>query len=174
MAHENNQGYCPRCRRHTLHIRDAREVSHVFHLILTLVTCYLWAPVWLIFFLVNRLSETGKPFRCSLCGEPARRLAQRPEAPMLVRAEVVNAEWAPAPGLPPPRLSSPESLPSIRQSQIHRGQRRHFWAGVDAGIARAVGEENTIIIAALGGAFRVLAVAVPLAGIVAIVAASLQ
>ncbi len=53
--------------------------------------------------------------------------------------------------------------------EIHRGQRRRWWGGVDAGIARAVGEENTIIIAALGGAFRILAVAVPLAGIVAIV-----
>lgn len=29
------------------------ETNHVLHLILTLVTCFLWAPVWLIVWIIN-------------------------------------------------------------------------------------------------------------------------
>lgn len=38
--------------------RSATPTNHVLHLVLTLVTCGLWAPVWAVMAIVNSFSET--------------------------------------------------------------------------------------------------------------------
>jgi hypothetical protein len=39
--------------------------SHVLHLILSLVTCGLWVPLWILAAFANAFV----PFRCQFCGE---------------------------------------------------------------------------------------------------------
>lgn len=36
------------------------ETNHILHLILTLITCGLWAPAWLGVYLVNANTNSGK------------------------------------------------------------------------------------------------------------------
>lgn len=52
---------CEHCQQWTQHYRDAP--NHVMHILLTLLTCGIWAPVWLI-------AAMGgvRHWRCCRCG----------------------------------------------------------------------------------------------------------
>ena len=59
-GYKQSQHFCSTCQRPTLHAID--KTIHGFRCLLTLVTCGLFLPLWL---LVNR-NET----RCQICGTP--------------------------------------------------------------------------------------------------------
>lgn len=80
---------CATCGRQTLHRQQGP--NHMLHLLLTFVTCTLWAVVWL--FLTIR--ATDEPWLCTTCGtarlpqEPLR--AAGPARPLT--QEEVQAAW---------------------------------------------------------------------------------
>lgn len=68
MAYEQTEAFCNRCQRNTLHSRTTIDVPHVFHLLMVVLFCGLWLPMWLLHILVNgRLAQA--PFLCDRCGE---------------------------------------------------------------------------------------------------------
>ncbi len=66
---EQAQVYCHRCQRPTLHQRNVTETNHVLHLLLTLLCCLLWFPIWILIAIVN--SMDASQYLCTACGQPA-------------------------------------------------------------------------------------------------------
>lgn len=62
MAYHHMQGFCPHCKDMKLVLRE--DTHHLGHFIGTVLTCGLWAPVWLIFI----FCRMGMRPRCSVCG----------------------------------------------------------------------------------------------------------
>lgn len=57
-------GHCPRCQRQVL--ARTPGVNHVLHVILTLATGCLWAPIWLLMMIQTPV------YRCTQCGSTVR------------------------------------------------------------------------------------------------------
>ena len=62
MGTEYSTAYCKHCDDNVKTIR--KTPSHLFHLIMSIVTCGVWLIVW--FF----VSWGHEPWRCSQCGKP--------------------------------------------------------------------------------------------------------
>jgi len=60
MAYEQTTKFCTSCRRDTLHTRPG--TNHVLHLLVTVLLCCAWIPVWILFSL-----KIGG-WRCQTCG----------------------------------------------------------------------------------------------------------
>jgi rubrerythrin len=71
MATEHSQRYCPVCRKNVLAIRQ--DINHIVHLLLTIITCGIWAIFWIGF----AVDQTGWPWRCPNCGEKTIKTAKR-------------------------------------------------------------------------------------------------
>ena len=59
--------FCETCDRVTVH-QDG-EVSHILHLLLSLITVGCWLPIWFLIVIARDLSR----LRCASCGMVARR-----------------------------------------------------------------------------------------------------
>jgi hypothetical protein len=60
MGYRQGRGYCDYCERM---VRTQRQTpNHVLHLLITVLLCGLWLPVWFLVSLVQ------KPRRCTRCG----------------------------------------------------------------------------------------------------------
>lgn len=55
--------HCKDCGQQRLFTKE--RISHVLHLLLTLVTGGLWIPVWVICGIVN----LTRPYHCPICGK---------------------------------------------------------------------------------------------------------
>jgi hypothetical protein len=66
MALEHAQFYCCRCDRPTMHVRNTRDVPHVFHLLMSVLCLGFWLIIWLLDAITNAAS--APPFRCQECG----------------------------------------------------------------------------------------------------------
>lgn len=55
-----NRLYCTTCQRETPH--QVQGINHLLHLILTLLVCGLWLPVWIM------LAVAGGNAACTRCG----------------------------------------------------------------------------------------------------------
>ncbi len=62
--------YCPQCRSQTVH--EAKDVSHVLHLILSVLTGGLWLPIWLWYGLGG-----SRVYHCRQCGSEYRSTLSR-------------------------------------------------------------------------------------------------
>ncbi len=58
------QNYCQQCRKPTLHERDPGTVNHVLHLLMTLLCCLMWLPIWMLL----TLTQPKRRVRCLTCG----------------------------------------------------------------------------------------------------------
>ena len=56
------RAHCPRCRRQHLFIK--REINHLLHLVLAILTGGLWLVTWMVL-CVGRVM---RPWRCRRCG----------------------------------------------------------------------------------------------------------
>ena len=65
MGYQETGGFCPQCQRPALVRRPTP--NHVLHLLITLLLCGLWLPVWAL------LSIQIGGWRCASCGSAARR-----------------------------------------------------------------------------------------------------
>jgi len=70
MAYEQAQIFCERCRRPTLHARQTYDVPHTLHLLVTLLLCGFWLPVWILHAVINEWFSKPQ-FLCQHCGQPA-------------------------------------------------------------------------------------------------------
>jgi hypothetical protein len=66
MATETAQRFCQSCQRNTLYVRHSTPVNHVLHLLLSVLVCGLWLPVWLLIVLCHQPYQA--PLRCATCG----------------------------------------------------------------------------------------------------------
>lgn len=55
--------YCGECESFVR--ADSPSSSHVLHLLLSLISCGIWIPIWM-------LASSASDFRCSQCGSRAR------------------------------------------------------------------------------------------------------
>lgn len=69
MAGEQNQYVCNRCETVTLHTREVVAFNHILHLLVTILCCGWWAPIWLLKWSAHK--NHPEPFRCSRCGQAA-------------------------------------------------------------------------------------------------------
>ena len=53
MTQQQNQFYCNRCGRMTLHTRNTNEAPHILHLLMTLLCLGLWLIVWFLDVLIR-------------------------------------------------------------------------------------------------------------------------
>lgn len=64
--------HCKNCGHDTLHRKNAKKMSWLMHLFLTVITAGLWLIVWGILFLwhiINKsLTSLGNSWTCSKCG----------------------------------------------------------------------------------------------------------
>jgi rRNA maturation protein Nop10 len=60
--------HCPTCGRQTLHLDQHASCNHILHLILSLVTCGLWLPVWFFIAKAARDANRESTPRCTVCG----------------------------------------------------------------------------------------------------------
>lgn len=51
-------------RKPTLHERDPGTVNHVLHLLMTLLCCLMWLPIWMLL----TLTQPKRRVRCLTCG----------------------------------------------------------------------------------------------------------
>lgn len=65
MATQHNQIYCRYCRAYAPAVRQG--VNHVLHLLLTVICCLWWLPIWLL------LALFPNPWRCTRCGSVEKR-----------------------------------------------------------------------------------------------------
>jgi hypothetical protein len=63
MATDQKQLFCRYCKRNTLHVRT--RVSEMWGCFLTIITCGLWIPIWLLMSLFGTFSA----YRCQVCGK---------------------------------------------------------------------------------------------------------
>src|SRR5512136_352956 len=56
------QMYCPECRRNVL--GHKLTTDNLSHFVITLMTCGMWFPCWLIASAI----DTNRPYRCPVCG----------------------------------------------------------------------------------------------------------
>jgi len=64
MAEIRGSMFCSTCRRQTASIRP--RANHILHLILSLLSCGWWVPVWLLCALLPGAA------RCTVCGQTSR------------------------------------------------------------------------------------------------------
>lgn len=62
MAVDQKQRWCKDCRKKTLHVRH--RVTEMWGCALTIITCGLWLPIWLLMSLFGSLGS----YRCQQCG----------------------------------------------------------------------------------------------------------
>jgi len=58
--------HCPTCEKQTLHRQEG--TARILHLLLTLITCGFWLPVWLLL----ALNAHTRPWVCQTCGSKKR------------------------------------------------------------------------------------------------------
>lgn len=63
MATDMKSARCGYCRKMTLHVRH--RTSETMGCLLSILTCGLYIPIWLIMSLV----DTSTPYRCNVCGK---------------------------------------------------------------------------------------------------------
>lgn len=61
-------GYCQVCQKQVLTHREHKRPNHILHLLITVLMCGLWFPVWIILTLLHLLPFSSP--RCSNCGTP--------------------------------------------------------------------------------------------------------
>lgn len=64
MKELHDQHFCHTCQRPTLHTARLETPNHVLHLLISVFTCGLWLPVWLVLIVATK----SAPWRCSQCG----------------------------------------------------------------------------------------------------------
>jgi DNA-directed RNA polymerase subunit RPC12/RpoP len=62
MSKEQASAYCDRCEKQVL-IERPGGANHIFHLLMTILTCGIWILVWM-----NQATESPS-WRCSECGK---------------------------------------------------------------------------------------------------------
>lgn len=55
--------WCNTCNAHTISVSTSNRTSHLFHLVMSIITFGLWIPVWLLVAIVN---SSGRDL-CSKC-----------------------------------------------------------------------------------------------------------
>jgi len=62
--------YCEQCERKTVHMREARRINWLMHLVLTLVTLGLWVIVFAVVLILHPLTTPlgRKTWICQNCG----------------------------------------------------------------------------------------------------------
>jgi hypothetical protein len=56
--------FCKACNRQTLHVCQETNCNHILHLLLSIVTCGLWLPIWLL----AAISSSKYTPICTACG----------------------------------------------------------------------------------------------------------
>jgi hypothetical protein len=56
---------CKQCGKATWHSQTVTPINHVLHLLISVLLCGLWLPVWIIFAL---LGPDKSRWRCNECG----------------------------------------------------------------------------------------------------------
>jgi hypothetical protein len=80
MAIQHWQSHCSTCKRATLHIRNTYDVPHVLHLLISVVLCGLWLPVWIIHTLIDALDPASLG-GARIAARPAGCLTATPSVP---------------------------------------------------------------------------------------------
>jgi hypothetical protein len=58
--------HCQHCHKMTMHIRQQGSCCHIAHAFITLFTCFLWFPIWIICALSASSQNTRS--QCTTCG----------------------------------------------------------------------------------------------------------
>lgn len=58
------QGYCSHCEK--LVAANIQGIAHLTHFVLTIITCGMWAPVWILF---HSAGAAGLKAFCIQCGK---------------------------------------------------------------------------------------------------------
>jgi len=61
MALKQKGAYCSNCQKQVL--AQGTKPNHILHLLLTIVTGGIWAPIWLLITFMN-----AGNYRCNQCG----------------------------------------------------------------------------------------------------------
>lgn len=67
MAIKQIQHYCTTCNTQRLYTKQG--VNHLLHGITSLVLINFWIP-WFLVWIGATIVNTGKAYRCSVCGQP--------------------------------------------------------------------------------------------------------
>jgi len=104
---QQTQAYCPQCKQPRLFARANAPVPLGLNLLLSLLTCGSWIPVWVLW-IVWASYFGDAAYRCQACGQALEDLLESK------RAAQDAAVWAAAHSLPAEPLRVP---PSLRKEQ---------------------------------------------------------
>jgi len=64
--------HCDKCGHDTLHKKNAKKMSWITHILLSIFTAGLWLPIWGILFtwhIINKsATSVANSWTCSICG----------------------------------------------------------------------------------------------------------
>ena len=151
MAHtEQTQLGCNRCGEPTLHTCVIRPMNHTPHLIVSLLLCGFWLPVWILLAMVH--NPRSDPWRCSRCGQAAGTHTPEQEWELAVcRAEEnVQQSIHDAERL---AIRAEQRFTRVKRRAARRHRRRNSLSlfvksvpgRVDFALRKIAGEENDII-----------------------------
>ena len=64
--------YCKNCGHETMHLKNAKKMSWIVHLLLTIITGGFWLIIWIpltILHIFNKsLTSLASSWTCSVCG----------------------------------------------------------------------------------------------------------
>lgn len=70
MAREQKQKHCQSCNKPTLHVKsEPNKQSCAMHVVLTLVSCGLWLPIWICLMAIDQWAGILAPWHCQVCGK---------------------------------------------------------------------------------------------------------
>lgn len=62
------RAFCESCDRYVRGVKE-KNTTHVLHVLLSVCTCGLWLPIWLLV----GVSDASQPYRCPYCGSRVHR-----------------------------------------------------------------------------------------------------
>jgi len=148
-------------------VRVIADVPHVVHVLLSIVSCGFWLPVWALDVMLNWFRVT--PYRCNVCGQ---KLGVETPEQKAERARRLGEEARRLLEVAKPRLDRTESeargtfLPGDpgkigRALEAFRGQIHDFFKDIDDLLKDMAGEGNDLIHVFL----RIVGVALVLASV---------
>ena len=70
MAREQKQKFCQHCQAPTLHVKsEPKGQSCSAQAFLTVVTCGLWLPIWILLVSLDQWAGILAPWHCQTCGK---------------------------------------------------------------------------------------------------------
>jgi hypothetical protein len=69
MSNQQKQAHCKTCNKKTLHVKtEPRRSGCVGHLLLTVLTCGLWFPIFIFLYGLEEWGALLAPWHCQVCG----------------------------------------------------------------------------------------------------------